>query len=519
MTRADIEKIVAGAEQTHKENRSLREENAQLKLDIRQLEVMLRLQRLSQFAPSSERYTATPLFQASPVKAEPVAEEEKIGIKGYRRRRKKKRAVIPENAIKESIFHDVPATERMCPQHGIELQRGADQKTHQVEWIPAVVKVIEHVMATYCCPICERAVKVAEPPPSPIPGSIATPSLLAHIATSKFADGLPLYRQEGILARAGIQLSRTTLATWMGRLAEHLVPLCNLYSDLLHHSAAIYMDETHLQVLKVEGKSPTSKSYLWVRVGDVDGHRIVLFHFDPTRSGSVPIELLDGYRGYVMTDDYGGYNGIEKMPGIRRLQCWMHVRRYFRKALKLLGKHGQGGVADQALSRIRRLYEIERECADFDVMARHRHRLEFAKPLLADFREWLEIVGVEVPPSGATGRAVSHALSIWEYLTVYLDDGHLLMDNNPAENAIRPVAVGRKNWLFSDSVEGAEATATLYSVIETAKAHGFDPYLYLRIVIERLTIAKTVEDVEALLPWNIKRTQAELPPAGPQAHP
>jgi hypothetical protein len=377
--------------------------------------------------------------------------------------------------------------------------------------------VIEHQSATYCCPVCDQVVKVAEPPTSPIPGSIATPSLLAQIATSKFADGLPLYRQEAILARAGIELTRTTMATWMGKLARLLTPLCNLFNDVLLDSPVIFMDETHLQVLKVEGKAPTSKSYLWVRVGNTAGRKIVLFHFDPTRSSSVPKSLLDGYKGFVTTDDYNGYNFIEGLEGIRRLQCWMHARRYFKKALKALGKNGKGGIADQTLAKIRKLYMIERECQDFTPEDRHRHRLEFAKPFLDDFRDWLEGALSDVPPKSATGKAISHALSIWPYLIVYLEDGRLLMDNSPAENAIRPVAVGRKNFLFSDSVEGAEATATLYSVIETAKANGFDPFAYLILVISRLPLAQTVDDVESLLPWNLTKLHLNCGPSVQEA--
>jgi len=491
--------------------RKLRDENAHLKHDVHQLEVMLRLKHMSQFAPSSERHVATPLFPGQA----PVADDDaKREIKAHLRR-KKKRGVFPENAVTVIVPHDVPEKDRVCPMHGVDLTRGANRTTRRVEWVPAVVRFIEHVSATYCCPICDKVVKIAELPPSPIPGSIATPSLLAQVATAKFADGLPLYRQEAIMARAGIEISRTTLATWMGKVATLLTPLCNLFDDLLLLSKVLFIDETHLQVLKVPGKKATSKSYLWVRVGHVDGKKIVLFHFDPTRASEVPVSLLEGYRGFVTTDDYCGYNRIEKMPGIRRLQCWMHIRRFFSKALKALGKHGRGGLADQALTRIRELYAIERECADFDVEERRCHRIEFAKPKLDDFHEWLEIARGDLPPKSATAKAVTHALKVWDQLVVYLEDGHLLMDNGPAENAIRPVAVGRKNFLFCDSVEGAETTAVLYSVVETAKAHGFDPFAYLQLVIERLTVARTIEDIEALLPWNI-RDLAPLRPVNDQ---
>jgi len=499
MTHADALQILT-------ENRKLREENAQLKFDVHHLEVMLRLKQLSMFAPSSERHVASPLFPGSLATSVPESIDDDVEIAGHRRR-KKKRPAIPENAPREIVKHDVPEGERFCPVHGIDLTRGDDRKSQQVEWIPAKIKVIEHVCATYCCPICDKTVKIAEAPSSPIPGSIATAGLLAQIATAKFADGLPLYRQEGILARAGFQITRTTMATWMGRLADMLVPLCNLFNDVILQSPVIFVDETHLQVLKVPGKAATSKSYLWVRVGGLVGRKIVLFHFDPSRSSDVPVALLEGYKGYMTTDDYSGYNRVAQMAGIRRLQCWMHIRRYFKNALKALGKHGKGGLADQGLAKIRKLYVIERDCHDFSPEDRHRHRIEHATPLLDDFYNWLEGSIGDVPPKSATAKAIKHALDVWPYLTIYLENGHLLMDNSPAENAIRPVAIGRKNWMFCDTVTGAETTATLYSVIETAKANGLDPFVYLKHVIERLTTAETLADVEALLPWNIVKSQ------------
>jgi len=493
-----------------RENRRLTEEVAQLKLDLHQLEVMLRLQQRQRFSTSSERHVdQLNLFPnlASGDLIAKTSEEDDVDIKGHKRR-KKKRPTIPANLPRETVHHDLPESDKVCPQHGTPLEKNGETKTTQVEYVPAKIKVVDHICATYGCPVCNETVKAAEPPPSPIPGSIATPSLLAQIATAKFADGLPLYRQEGILARAGIELTRTTMATWMGRLATMLAPLTNLFNDVLLEGFVIYMDETHLQVLNVPDKAATSKSYLWVRVGGILGQEVVLFHFDPSRSGDIPLNVLEGFKGFVTTDDYSGYNRIEGVDGIRRLQCWMHIRRYFKKATKALGKAGKGGIADQALSRIRKLYMLERECADFPAEDRRRFRLEHEKPLLDAFESWLRTALEDVPPKSATGKAIAHALKTWRYLIVYLEDGRLKMDNGPAENAIRPVAVGRKNWLFSSTVEGAEATATLYSVIETAKVHGLDPYAYLCRVIERLTVAKTIEDVEALLPWNIVKMQA-----------
>lgn len=489
------------------ENRRLREENSQLKLDLQRLESMLKFQQRLRFAPSSERHVSQPLLIQDAAVEAALADESAtaVDVPGHKRR-KRKRPVVPENAPREVVEHDLDEEDKVCREHGVRLDRDGETRTVQVEMRPAQVRVVEHVCPKYRCTICDRVVKAVAPPPSPIPGSIATPSLLAHIATAKFADGLPLYRQEGILARAGIELSRTTMATWMGRLAALLMPLTNLFNDVLLESPVIYMDETHLQVLNAPSKIATSKSYLWVRVGGTLGREVVLFHFDPSRSSDVPMALLDGYKGYITTDDYGGYNRAEGLPGIRRLQCWMHIRRHFNKALKALGKAGRGGIAEQAIGKIRELYAVERDCVEMGSEDRRELRLARAGPLLTRFRDWLQAALDDVPPKGATGKAIEHALKVWPQLVVYLEDGNLRMDNAPAENAIRPVAVGRKNWLFSDSVEGAEATATLYSVIETAKKHGLDPYWYLSVAIDRLTTARTAEDVEALLPWNLAKT-------------
>lgn len=350
--------------------------------------------------------------------------------------------------------------------------------------------------------------KAAEPPPSPIPGSIATPSLLAHIASAKYADGLPLYRQEKILQRHGLELTRTTMATWMGRLAELLAPLYNLFSEAVLLGPVLFIDETTQQVLKTD-KKPTSKSYQWVRVGGIDGQKVVLFHFSTTRSGDVAVELLEGYKGHVMTDGFDGYNKIEGMDGIIRMQCWMHARRFFKKAVKVLGKPGKGGIADQALAKIRALYAVERDCEEMSPEERCQVRLARSKPLLDAFKTWLEAAMKDVPPKSVTAKGINYTLVRWDQLVIYLTDGRLRMDNGPAENAIRPFAVGRNSWMFSDTVEGAETNAVLYSIIETAKANGKEPHAYLTKVIDRLPYAKTLADVEALLPW------AKAPPPAP----
>lgn len=491
------------------EIRRLREQNAQLEKDVEQLTAMLRYLQKSRFAASSERYVSPeqPMLiheESEAKQAEALSPDDDTQPTEVedKKRRKKKRPVIPAHLPRHVIKHDVPEDERVCPHHAVPLEKSGERRSEQLEWSPAKIHVIEHVCATYNCPVCDGEAKAAEPPPAPIPGSVASPSLLAHIATAKYADALPLYRQEAILARHGIQLTRTTMATWMGRLAQMLMPLYNLMNETLLASPVVYIDETHLQVLKVEGKAATSKSYLWVRVGaDEAGHKIVLFHFDPSRGSQVAKTLLSGYEGFVMTDGYDGYNAVEALPGIRRLQCWMHVRRHFKKALDILGAPAKGGITEQGLQKIQDLYRIEREAAEMTPAERHAHRLKHAKPLLEAFRPWLEEALLDLPPKGVAAQAVRYALERWSYLEVFLEDGRLEIDNRLAENAVRPVAVGRKNWLFSDSVSGAEASAVIYSIIETVKANGAEPFAYLQRVIERMVSAISLADVEALLPW------------------
>lgn len=491
-------------EQLHRENRRLSAENAQLKHDLRQLEVALRLKHLQQFSSSSESFVASPLFPGSgaPQSTEGEAEETTTQIKGYTRR-KKKRPVIPDSLPRETVRHELPEHERICDTHGCALEADGVLKSTQVDYIPAKVKVTDHLATKYHCPVCDRCVKTADLPASPIDGSIATPSLLAHVATSKFADGLPLYRQEGILKRTGLEVSRTTLATWMIKTGELLRPFYNLLGDAVLEGDIIYMDETHLQVLATPDKVATAKSYLWARVGGVTGQEVVHFHFDPSRSSQVPKELLQGYRGYVVTDDYGGYDFLSGIDGVIRAQCWMHARRYFHRAWKALGKAGRGGIADQALTKIRKFYQLERSWADEPPDKRRALREEQLPVFLQDFHQWLQQAQEDVPPKGKTGVAIRHALKIWDGLQVFLQDGRLRPDNSPAENAIRPIAVGRKNFLFCQSVSGADATAILYSLVETAKLHGHNPFAYLSLVIAGVQTAHSLEDLEALLPWHV----------------
>jgi hypothetical protein len=339
---------------------------------------------------------------------------------------------------------------------------------------------------------------------------MASPGLLAHITVSKYQDALPLYRQETILQRIGVELPRATLANWMIK-AGHLVqPLINLMQDRLLSHDIIQMDETTVQVLKESGKKAQSKSYLWLQRGGPPEHPVVLYHYDPGRGAGVARRLLDGFKGYLQTDGYDGYNAVVSANNLIHVGCMAHARRKFNEAVKAQGRNKKRGKAHRGLTLIQKLYGIEKQARKLKPEKRYEHRLLHARPILDEMRTWLDQVLPQVPPRSATGKALNYLHNEWHKLIRYLDDGRLEIDNNVAENAIRPFVVGRKNWLFSDSVRGVKASANLYSLIETAKANGLEPYAYLRFLFTELPKAQTVDDIEALLPGNLEKDQIKI---------
>jgi len=267
------------------------------------------------------------------------------------------------------------------------------------------------------------------------------------------------------------------------------------------------MDETPVQVLKEPGKTAQSKSYLWLQRGGPPDQPVVLYDYDPGRGAAVPKRLLDGFKGYLQTDGYDGYNAAVAVNGLTHVGCMAHARRKFSEAVKAQGKKKQRGNAHRGLALIQKLYRVEKQSRKLTPEERHAHRQQHARPILDELRAWLDKALLQVPPTSATGKALNYLNNEWDKLIRYLDDGRLEIDNNAAENAIRPFVVGRKNWLFSTSVKGVKASANLYSLIETAKANGLEPYVYLRHVFTELPKADTVEAIEALLPGHQDKDQ------------
>lgn len=412
-----------------------------------------------------------------------------------------KRAPLPVALPRIEIVHDVPEADRTCACGTPMVEIGQDV-SEQLDIIPMQVRVLRHIRKRYACPGGEAAPVTAPVPAHVLPKSNASSDLLAMLLTVKYVDGLPLARFEHVLARSGVTVPRQTLARWVMGTARALQPIHNLLRDHLLASPVIHMDETTVQVLREAGRSASSTSYMWVQTGGPPARPVVIYDYDASRSGQVPVRLLEGWQGYLMTDGYEGYNAVGRSDGVEHLVCWAHARRGLVDAVKVQGK-GKRGRADEALALIGKLYRIEREYKDATDERRHAARQAHSVPVLAELRAWLDKTRPQVVPGLALGKALAYLDRYWGKLTRYSERGDLPMDNNRCENAIRPFVVGRKAWLFSDTPAGAHASALIYSLVQTAKANGREPYTWLRRVLRELPKAQSVDDYEALLPWHL----------------
>jgi len=428
------------------------------------------------------------------------------------KRKKRGRRPLPEHLPRVDRIHDLPEEEKVC-QCGATLTRCGQDECEKLDYIPAKVRVIHHIRYKYACKSCEGVeddgptIKIAPLPLQLIPKSIVTAGLLAHIIVSKFADALPFYRQQKIFARLDIDLSRANMANWVIQAAEHCRPLIDLFLNEIHSGPLIHIDESPLQVLKEPGRANTSKSYMWVYCGGQINQPTVLYQYHPTRSGRVALQFLNNYQGFIQTDDFSGYDYLSAKDGVIHLGCWAHARRKFVDVVKVRKKNrgnksNPKGLADQALDYIGQLYLLEKQARQSDMAADQIYALrqEKAKPILDEFKNWLDKTEPLTPPQGLLGKAIKYTLGIWSKLCVYIEDGRLKPDNNTAENAIRPFVLGRKNWLFAGHPKGAAACATFLSLIETAKANDLEPFAYLRYLFEQLPLANTQEEYRALLP-------------------
>ena len=500
---------------------ALKAENTGLAARIRILEEQLRLATHKQFAPSSEKLSGLghpDLFfneaEALGAKPEDETQANKTIVPEHTRARGKRMPIDPALPRKR-IEHDIPDAEKTCG-CGCQMTRIGEVTSEQIDIEPAKACVLQHVRFKYACRTCEGtehdgpAVVTAVLPAQPLPKSNCSPGLAAFITVSKYADGLPLYRIEGILARYKISVSRTAMACWMIKLGDLVQPLIDIFNDHALAYDVLQMDETTVQVLKEDGRAASDKSFMWVRRGGAPGQPVVLFDYAASRAASVPLRLLADYQGFLQSDDYAGYNAAARRDGVKHVGCLDHARRRFIKAVQ--AQHtiagAERGLAPEALKIIRKLYAIEKLARDAKMTAEQRHKLrqEKARAIWDELRAWLDKSLGLAPPQTYTGKAINYLAADWPRLIRYLDDGRVEISNVLCENAIRPFVIGRKNWLFSDTPAGAHASAKLYSIIETAKAAGIEPYAYLRRIFEKLPQATTPADIAALLPWNVAPT-------------
>ncbi|HSG70245.1 MAG TPA: IS66 family transposase, partial [Planctomycetaceae bacterium] len=409
------------------------------------------------------------------------------------------------------ILHDIDDAEKVCG-CGQNLVRIGEETNEKLDIIPQKMIVQRHVRPKYACKHCEGsgdenrpAVRIAPPPLQLLPKSIATPGLLAFILTSKFEDALPLHRQEKIFARHGIELSRQTMSNWVLEIGAKVQPLMDLLKRELLAGPVIGADETTFQVLKEPGRSDTTKSYMWVMRGRAgpSGKPVLLFEYRPTRSATFLKDMFADFRGVLQSDGFSGYeSAISTMAHITHAGCWAHARRKFFDAQK---NNPDSDTLRLILEMIGKLYAVESEARERELKAREIRKLRQRESasVLNELKRSLDEIAPAIRPQSETGKAIAYTLNQWERLRIFLNDGNVPIDNNGVENKIRPFVIGRKNWLFAGSPNGAHASAAIYTLIENAKANGIEPYRYLRYLFENLAHARSEQEIRELLPQSL----------------
>ena len=383
------------------------QKNKHLEAQVLTLQEQLNLAIARRYAASSEKISPDQylLFDEAEADTEVEWEDDKIIVPAHTRK-KGGRKKLPETLPRVEVVHELSAEERICPHDGATLAEIGAVTSEQLDIIPAKIQVIRHIRKQYACK-CGQCIKTAALPRQPIPKSMASPGLLAHIAVSKYQDALPLYRQETILRRIGVDIPRVTMANWMIQVGILIQPLINLLRDRLLEYDIIQMDETTVQVLKEPDKQAQSKSYIWLQRGGPPDKPVVLYDYDPGRSAEVPKRLLEDFKGYLQTDGYDGYNAVVAVNGLTRLGCMAHARRKFTDAIKAQGKTKKRGEAHRGLTLIKKLYRIERQARKLKPQERYARRQKHARPVFDDIRTWLEKTLPQIPPSSLTTNRAS----------------------------------------------------------------------------------------------------------------
>jgi transposase len=466
------------------------------------------------------------------IAAADAAEAAPVLIAAHERTKKNGSKVIPAEFPREIVDHDLPEEEKFCPHDGTPLQRmGAETaQRYHFEAPKLVVKV--HTRHKYCCPQCRQGVKIAPVPPHILPKSMAEPSLLAQITTSKFVDGMPLTRQSKQWARLGLNLSAATMGGWVNTVgAERLSPLINLMHEAALAEPYLHFDDTTVQVLKSE-KAPTTTHYMFVRAAGPPGRRMVIYNYAPNRNASTVKQMLTGpegpYRGRVVCDGLALHDLAAEDPAFAEMilcGCLTHCRRYFDKSMKVTEAPSGQQLARVAIKDylgkvflIERQIDEQREAREraggtWDLAETLKIRQERSTPIMTAFKAWVDELVLAVPPKSTLGKALGYTIGQWPKLIRFLSHPEVPCHNNRVENDIRPFAVGRRAWLFLDTQLGARASANLYTLAITCRANGVEPLAYFTYLFEHLPHVTTVVGLEALLPWQVKPLlKASLPP-------
>lgn len=475
-------------------------------------EEQFRLSQQKRFGASSEQTDSNQLsiFNEAEKEFRPKKEEPTIEEITYKRKRTK--------GLNKKSFDDLPVEvieykleeeDKLCPVCDYPLHEMSKEIRKELKIIPAQVKIVEHVRYVYACRQCEKEnistpVITAKMPNPVLKGSFVSPSLMAYIMNRKYCEAIPLYRQEQQFGNFGIDLSRQNLANWIIHGANDWLKYIydRLHKTLLKETI-LHADETTMQVLSEEGKKPTSKSYMWLYASGKHSKQIYLYEYQPSRASKHPENFLKGFKGFLQTDGYPGYNEVSD---VIQVGCFAHARRGFKDALKALPKDAiiSNTTAKEGVDFCNELFEVEKVLKDLSPQNRYDKRLEQSKPVLDDFFLWLKTKEKQVLPKSALGKAIKYCLNQWRKLETFILDGRLEISNNRAERAIKPFVIGRKNFLFSKSPRGATASAITYSIIETSKANNLNPFYYLNYLFEKLpnTDLKNMDELDKLLPWS-----------------
>jgi len=486
----------------------------ELSAKVEWLMEQFRLAQHRRFGASSEKsnHDQISLFNEAEAASDIlVPEPELVEIeKHFRKRRNMVNDKLPEDLSVETVVHELEPDEQICPEcDGALHVMGTETLRRELKLIPAKAVIVEHIRNVYACRNCERdecgvpILKAAVSNPV-IKGGFASPEAIAHIAAQKFVMGVPLYRQEQEWERQGINLSRQTMSNWLIKATfDWLEPIYDALKEILSMRKVLHTDETTLQVLREPDKSPESKSYMWLyrTSGDTDSP-IVLYEYQPDRKAEHPKRFLKNFSGYLHADGYEGYHDLS--DNIKVVGCFAHARRKFDEAIKGLSKKEQAGSVTMIGKRFcDKLFSLERDFVNLTAEERFEKRQKLSKPVFDELYTWLGTIN---PPD----KSVLHAAVVYmrnqrEYLERYLEDGRLEISNNRAERSIKPFVIGRKNWLFANTPRGAKASAILYSIIETAKENGVNPYVYLTHIFKNAPnwdVRNNVDYIEFLLPWS-----------------